>query len=272
MENGSIQPALDPITGAYISIEEQLERFADSKFHKFKKTLGDPFTDTCKNHVKKIVGPCVVKDRSHEWVLHAEYQQNFLQIYDTHTMKVVRRITLPYEQSYREKHKVLAIQFHNFRYRSQVFGPVGTTGVLAVLSSNQQLNVYTKNAEELRFYLTVNLKEPASRMWHMEMHNAWLASFRNKIFQFVLKQGEEPIKAEVEIPQTMEIMDICEISAPLRICIATLEKLIVMYDWERKQHIRVLSGHTTAVRKLLNIDIAGGYLLSLGYEPFVRVW
>lgn len=31
-------------------------------------------------------------------------------------------------------------------------------------------------------------------------------------------------------------------------------------------------GHTTAVRKLLFIDIAGGYLLSLGYEPFVRVW
>ena len=78
---------------------------------------------------------------------------------------------------------------------------------------------------------------------------------------------EEPIELDCD-----EITDCVEVHSPVCICVATLDKKIIMYSLSYHKVLRVLKGHSCGVRQLLYMANHGGNLISCGFEINARVW
>ena len=119
---------------------------------------------------------------------------------------------------------------------------------------------------------TLELPCTQSKIWFMPRQNLWLTAGRD------FQPRHWPLNKGGGILQTLrihtdEITDCVEIHTPQCIATCSLDRTIVLFDIEHREHLRTINqGHEKGIRHLRYQAFNGTQMISIGSEIYANVW
>lgn len=239
------------------------------------------------SHKKKIVDAIFCEEEGNgsnkkhtQKVIHSEENSNILGVYST-DLKLVKKIDVPVKL---EKAVVTSLCFRDMSNNSSVYGPVGTTSLIAVTCTDNFIHIFVQVKGRIEYWKSVPSLTIQDRIWCTEHSKHFISAGKH---DFKLRQwnfspfvsnalvgeiGEKNEKGEIMQLHTSNVTDVVEILNPASIITCSLDKTIKMFNMDRGVLMRTFTMyHHNGIKQLIYVP-GFNRLLSRGYEIFINVW